>query len=408
MLSSPAFSASEADLPESGIEQESAQVVEEAEVGTHADSDADASQAALEPEVSAEPVTESAQPDTEQAAAETATEETEAIIEETQLNAAAAIVADLPAVESTAEPLSDSTATGIQKAEENAPVVTDSNLNEVPQTSESASLKTMPASPPKELQVEFFVGASLMNFGYTEFAEDGAWLDEENGVLPGLLIGGSLHWSRLYASLAMNYHFGEVDYQGHTQSVNPALSGLPISSISDADIFDTTAIAGYQFSSVSVYGGVGYYFWRRNIRPTVTDSGLSVAGVLEFYSWSYALLGVKTELWRNWTSHIELDLRATRMLQANMEVDFLGFGGYDNARLNLGEDWGLRLAVPWTFPFSENNSSIVIEPFYTRWDLKRSSVTELTAGGVATGSGVVEPRSETRNFGISIYFRYLM
>ena len=261
---------------------------------------------------------------------------------------------------------------------------------------------------PKITKIEFFMGASLMNFGYTEFDTNGAWLDEESGVLPGLLVGGSLHWSKAYASLMMNYNFGEVGYEGQTQSVDPALSGLPINSTSDADIFDTTAIAGYQFSSLHIYGGLGYYYWRRNIRPTTTNSGLPVAGVLEFYSWTYALLGARTELWRNWTSHLELDLRATRMLDANMEVNFLGFGGYDNASLDLGEDWGFRLAVPWTFRYFDKDSSLTIEPYYTSWNLKRSKVSELTIGGVGTGSGVVEPRSETRNFGISVYFRYLM
>lgn len=397
------------------LEQESAQsvVIESPETDATSGSQLDASPATLEPKPVPEPVSDTV-------SSESPVEiEAESIAEETAVTGAAAGALDQPAStavesisESMPEPITEPTATTnstpTQNIEVKAVVEPDNSLNDTPQLAATVPLNTASVNSNKAMQVELFVGASLMNFGYTEFAADDAWLDEENGVVPGLLVGGTLHWSKAYASLAMNYYFGEVEYQGQTQSDNPALSGLPISSVSDTDIFDTTVIAGYQFSSLNIYAGLGYYFWRRNIRPTVTSSGLPVAGVLEFYSWSYALLGAKTELWRNWTSQLELDLRVTRMLDANMEVDFLGFSGYDNATLNLGEDWGFRLAVPWTFQFVESESSIIIEPYYTSWNLKRSSVTELTVGGVATGSGVVEPRSETRNFGISIYFRYLM
>lgn len=275
----------------------------------------------------------------------------------------------------------------------------------VASTSEIAAVNFLKAS-----KLELFAGAAMMNFDYTEFDANGAWLDDENGWLPGLLLGGTLYWpGNWYASLALNYYFDDVEYQGQTQSDDPALSGLYISSRSDADIFDTTAIAGYRFSAARVYAGLGYYFWRRNIRPTVTNGGLRVAGILEFYSWTYALLGLNTQLFVKEDSYISLDVRVTRMLQAQMEVDFLGYGGYDNASLNLGEDWGLRLALPWTVRLSAvNDATITIEPYYYRWDLNRSNVAELTVNGVGTGSGVVEPQSETRNFGISVYFRRSM
>ncbi len=295
--------------------------------------------------------------------------------------------------------------------------VIDKNIASTPETGIENTGEAEPAPPEiaavqplKALKLEFFAGASMMDFDYTEFDTNGAWLDEENGWLPGLLLGGTLYWpGNWYASLELNYYFGDVGYQGQTQSDDPALSGLYINSRSDTDIFDTTAIAGYRFSTARIYAGLGYYFWRRNIRPTLTNDGLRVAGVLEFYSWSYALLGFNTPLFTKKDSHISLDIRVTRMLQAQMDVNFLGYSGYDNASLNLGEDWGLRLALPWTFRLSTiNDATVTIEPYYYRWDLKRSNVVELTANGVGTGSGVVEPRSETRNLGISVYFRYSM
>ncbi len=267
-----------------------------------------------------------------------------------------------------------------------------------------------PENPLKASRLEFFGGTSLMSLGYTEFDSNGAWYDDERGLLPGFLLGGSLYWpNNWYASLQLDVYFGDVGYRGQTQSFEfPALSGLPINSRSDANIFDTTAIAGYRFSAVTLYGGLGYYFWRRNIRPTSLNNGLQVAGMLEFYSWSYALLGANVPMFRMMSSSVSLDLRTTYMLQADMEVNFLGYGGYDNASLNLGEDWGLRLALPWIFHSFGKGPSITIEPWYTRWNLNRSNAVELTVNGAYTGSQVHEPQSETRNFGISVYFRFLM
>jgi len=292
---------------------------------------------------------------------------------------------------------------------ENAPSTPEAGIENTGMA-EPAPPETVVAKFLNASKLELFAGVSMMNFDYTEFDTNGAWLDDENGWLPGLLLGGTLYWpGNWYASLELNYYFGDVIYEGQTQSDDPALSGLYINSRSDTDIFDTTAIVGYQFSAARVYAGLGYYFWRRNIRPTLTNGGLRVAGMLEFYSWSYALLGFNTPLFVKEDSRINLDIRVTRMLQAQMEVDFLGYGGYDNSNLNLGEDWGLRLALPWTFRLSAtNDATITIEPYYYRWDLNRSNVAELTVNGVGTGSGVVEPQSETRNLGISVYFRRSM
>lgn len=278
----------------------------------------------------------------------------------------------------------------------------------------STKTKPVPSSPglknPQKVSaLEFFAGISMMNMDYTEFGKDGAWYDDEVGTLPGVLLGGTVTWLNGYASVELNAYSSDVRYRGVTQSFKSAsLSGLPINSRSDANIFDTTVIAGHRFSAVTLYGGIGYHFWRRNIHPTTLNNGLSVSGLLEFYSWSYALLGADVPISGIRSSCISLDVRAMRMLQARMEVNFLGYGGYDNANLNLGEGWGLRLALPWIVHSSSSGPTITIEPWYVRWDLNRSNAAGLTANGNYTGSAVVEPKSETRNFGISVYFKFLM
>ncbi len=265
------------------------------------------------------------------------------------------------------------------------------------------------SSPLKASRFELFAGATLMRFDYAEFDSDGAWLDEETGWLPGMLLGATLSWpGQWYVSGRLDFFSGEVGYQGQTQSADPVLSGLPIVSQADTDIIDIVALLGHRFARADVYAGLGYYFWRRNIQPTTTNGGLPVAGVLEFYSWSYFLLGTKLPLLENEDNRFEFELRLTRMLQAQMEVDFLGYGGYDNVYLNLGREWGLRLALPWTLQRFRPGLQLVVEPYYVRWNLGRSAVSELTINGAGTGSGVAEPRSETANYGISVYLRFLM
>lgn len=257
-------------------------------------------------------------------------------------------------------------------------------------------------SPAKENAINF--GVSLLAFDYAEYL-DGQFLDGETGPLPGVYTSYTSEISdNSYLTFVGNYHSGQLDYKGETQG-----SALPIKSISDADIIDANFVYGRWLGDLSksafpssLYGGLGYRYWRRNINSTQTPSGNPVAGVLEFYDWFYLIAGVNGHIAKVDQISINYNIRATRMFQAEIEIDYQDFQNRDNNLLDLGEKWGVYISVP--IAFKAWNRNITIEPYYQQWNIGRSNIEPITSNGVPTGMGVFEPRSETRNFGIFIYF----
>lgn len=245
------------------------------------------------------------------------------------------------------------------------------------------------------------VGFDAMYFDYREFNGNDVLLDKETGPMPGLHLSGALQWDNWYSELVYEYHLGTVDYDGQTQN------GEPLTTETEEDIVDLSLIVGRHFGAASryrsaLYAGLGYHYWERNILPTGT-----VAGLLETYQWSYALLGVKFSFLKSDQNGLLLDLRVRRMLDATMDVDFLGFMNWDNTTLDLGEDWSFRFGLPYILSLGQH-ASLTIEPYISTWYIERSETREITSGGLPlTPIRLVihEPRSETTNVGISL--RYL-
>ena len=244
------------------------------------------------------------------------------------------------------------------------------------------------------------VGFDAMYFDYREYNGDEVLLDKETGPMPGLHLSAALQWDHWYSELIYEYHLGTVDYDGQTQN------GDPLSTETEEDIVDLSLVVGRHFGAASryrsaLYAGLGYHYWERNILPIST-----VAGLLETYEWSYALLGAKFSFLKSTQNGLLLDLRVRRMLDATMAVDFLGFMNWDNTTLNLGEDWSYRVGLPYILSLSQN-ASLTIEPYISTWFIKRSNTQELTSGGLPlTPSRLVihEPQSETTNVGISLRY----
>ena len=262
----------------------------------------------------------------------------------------------------------------------------------------------------EDKKLAFKAGFNLMHFYYKEFDTNDNVLDSEKGFLPGVRLGLVHSEENRFLELDFTYLTGEVDYSGHTVSTTPSLHGLPITTRTDTEITDINLLlgqydeldSGYRYAW---YVGIGYHHWRRHIFSTVTSTNVRVAGILEFYSWFYGSVGGRFPIINTDVSDAQIDVRLTRMLMAKIEVDFLGYQNYDPTTLKLGEKWGLRLAAPWTL-FKTKKYPVTIEPYFVLWDIGRSHVQNVTSNGVNTGETVVEPRSETRNFGLSVYLNF--
>ena len=245
------------------------------------------------------------------------------------------------------------------------------------------------------------VGVDAMYFDYREFDDNDSLFNKEVGLIPGVVVSATLDWQNWYTEFNYKYNAGTVEYDGQTQS------GTPVITDTEEDIVDVNLIVGRYFGGAAayrsaIYAGLGYYYWERNILPVGTVSGL-----FETYEWSYALLGGKFSLLKSSKNGLLLDIRLRRMLDATMEVDFLGFQNLDNVELDLGEEWSLRVSVPYIISINPQ-ARVSIEPYLTTWFIGRSPEVEVTSGGIPLPIplAVYEPRSETTNLGISVKYLY--
>ncbi len=250
----------------------------------------------------------------------------------------------------------------------------------------------------------------LMRFNYSEYDDNGTWLDSEYGVIPGIIIRNreklsDSHWSEWEG----RFHYSLIYYDGQTQS------GIPLRTRSDALIMDIAGKYGIDFSNaygrdMSLYFGLGYRYWLRNIHRGIADDGSATAGIAETYRWLYGLAGYQALFQASKKVKMGFDFRYTRMLSAQMDINFLGYGGYDNTMVTLGNRSGARLSIP--LQISTRRGHFSITPYYELIDIGRSNNVTITSNGTpVTGCNpdpcqLYEPRSETRNIGIEFNWKW--
>ena len=235
----------------------------------------------------------------------------------------------------------------------------------------------------------FGIGFDAMHFYYREFDDDETILNTEKGVIPGLVLSAGLEWETWYTEFNYKYNTGKVEYDGLTLRTR-----TPVTTDTQEDIVDVNLIAGRYFGTAayyrsSIYGGLGYYYWERDILPGKDINGNSVGGLFETYEWFYALLGGRFSLKESSERGLLLDLRLQRMLNASMEVEANGL------QFDLGEEWSFRVGLPYILSTKDNNK-LTFEPYLITWFIGRSP-------NVGTS---YEPRSETYNVGLTVKYLF--
>lgn len=240
------------------------------------------------------------------------------------------------------------------------------------------------------------LGFALKDFGYKEFSDQNTLLDREDGWIPGISGAYSLKNDRYSLDIGLIYLNGNVVYDGQTQG------GIPHKTKTNEQIIDTTV--SLRFLDViklpnpsSLYIGLGFREWQRDILPTST-----VLGLFETYHWYYGFFGGSIELIKKVKFTLRVDGRLARPINPVMNICFSNF---DCADLNLGSDIGGRISMPIHYHLHSNNK-LIVEPYFETWNFGRSPDEELTTNGTPTGSFIHEPRSETRNMGINISVSY--
>ncbi len=252
---------------------------------------------------------------------------------------------------------------------------------------------------------ELEVSLRIKNFEYQEFSSNNQLLNKESGPIVGLGMIYYEQYGDVLMQLQAALYDGVVDYKGQTQGGSPITSRSD-TTIGELDFFVTRWLNRQDTWRYGIYAGLGFYYWERNIRSTTTASGSPVAGLFEKYMIGYGSLGVKIKYLSGDQSSGSLDVRASKIFSADIDVDFQGAGGFDNATLDLGKKYGFRIGLPWEKKLSQN-SSLIINPYYEFWKFGVSNTRQLTINGAPSGTSIFEPESETGSFGLNIGFRQL-
>ena len=251
------------------------------------------------------------------------------------------------------------------------------------------------AQPEEGTEIE--IGASVLNFGYKEFSDSGKLLDREDANIPGTVLRFSYSRKPFLFAGEVSYYGGDIVYDGQTNT------GIPITTRTGEKIVDMAVRAEYwqatpEGFNYALYAGAGYRRWERDIRPTRTAAGVPVSGLFEIYEWWFGLLGAKLTLSESPQARWLLDARVVRPVNPSITVEANSL--YDKVRLDLGERWGWRLALPWRYSMSQA-AGLTVEPFVESFEIGRSATVPATKNGTPVGT-VTEPRSETRNYGLAI------
>lgn len=246
-------------------------------------------------------------------------------------------------------------------------------------------------------KVEYQLGTGLMDFNYAEYDDNNIFLDGETGLIPGVIQKLKLTSEKFYTEFVGSAYANTIEYDGQTQG------GTPLKTKSDAVIIDTHFKIGSRLSPANNHGpyaGIGFRYWLRHIRPGRDINGNAVAGLLEQYHWNYGLLGYTGNFHVSENMTLGFDIRHTHMFNGKMDINFLGYKNYDNSQVVLGNEAGLRLALPIQAKIRSHR--LILSPYYEILDIGKSNSVRVTVDGVPTNIVIHEPRSETRNVGIEI------
>lgn len=212
----------------------------------------------------------------------------------------------------------------------------------------------------------YSVALSKMGMDYTEYDEQGNFLDSETS---NQLLGFELDY-RFSLSEKSLIDFKFSGYSGDTEYEGSYLfSGTPLTSTTFNILYDLSVdYIGYkQFSNLTVlYGaGIGYHVWYRELSSTQN----------ELYSWWYItpLVGVKTYLARSLSlgANLKYKYGLNPIMQANfIDEDFI-----------LGDANSVEISVPVVYAL-DKQIDIFAEYVYLKQTIGKSNYISATVDNV--------------------------
>lgn len=257
-----------------------------------------------------------------------------------------------------------------------------------------------------DLTIQF----GVEHFHLEEISGAGKRFLEESGpryVLSGRF-GNETHPNavRLYHLEAAAYT-GTVDYNGQTQSVDPAKSNIALNSETEYQGGRLEAMLGYRFrpplfpQGLDTLVGVGLDNWRRHVKGGLDATDTPVSGIEENYRVYYSrfALGIHGPDSSAVRLHLQAGLTLPLTISEDVKLKQLGFDHDTTVSPGNAVSGFVALNLE-SRPAWLKSDSLLLTLYYDGYRFKRSDSETVTRSG--TPYQVSQPKTEIDIFGLQV------
>jgi len=210
--------------------------------------------------------------------------------------------------------------------------------------------------------------------------------------------------------LEASTYWGQVDYEGMSQSITPGQNNLPLLSQTDYLGGRAEAMVGYRFmlpnhsSAIELLGGMGVDGWKRRIHSAVASDGTAVSGIEERYTAYYGkiALGLSNLYPSGWYSHLQFGVKIPVDI---IEYVYLSKVGYDNdLTLNPGNTLSGFVDLQFESSHSDKAGNPVFRIYYDAFRFDPSAAKSANRG--TSTDHVWQPETRIDIFGLQIGYRF--
>ena len=250
--------------------------------------------------------------------------------------------------------------------------------------SPAASAQTSAAADPLVTRRGWEVGGQLSDYRYEEPSQGTKIWGGRVGVTGAYTFTGARRW---FFKVDGRYAYGSLKYEG---------SGT-MDSVPDS-ILEARAVFGKDFLprsgvSLSPFAGFGYRYLYNDLRGT-TSTGAS--GYQRYSNYWYAPLGLTSRINVNGQWVIAPTVEYDYFIKGRQVTQFTDLGaGYSDATNTQNKGYGYRFSV------MAEKGSWAFGPWMQYWNIEDSDI-------VPIGFGIrgIEPKNETREFGLEVKYRF--
>lgn len=238
------------------------------------------------------------------------------------------------------------------------------------------------------------IAPSLMDFDYVEYDDNGNFLDGEKGVIPGIELGFSFIQPETQFGFVFAFkHFaGDVDYDGHIQSSDAELDGLPLETKTNEDVTEFYfGLTKGVVEGLFLEAGFSIKEWDRDIQGKFIDDPKPafVSGLYEVYEWNQFSIGGKVERKIYGEHYLNFKIAYLKIIDPKMKL----FGSVYKLQAKSGS----MLEAGWQYRL-DSQKTVGLVGNITKWEFGRSPVV----------NGFYEPDSESEMRTLKLTFTISM